>query len=82
MSLQLRRAALSIPLNIAEGRGRYSVADQRHFFRQARGSAYEVETLIEAATRQSFLKPDDAAALMAKANEVARLLSGLLRSLS
>lgn len=82
MSLQLRKAALSVALNIAEGRGRYSLPDQRHFLRQARGSACEVETLIEAASRQGFLSPADSVSLVAKANEVARLVSGLLRSIS
>jgi four helix bundle protein len=44
---QLVRAALSVPSNIAEGQGRSSTKDRRHYFVQARGSLYELETQLE-----------------------------------
>ena len=81
LSHQLRSAARSIPQNIAEGRGRYTVADQQHFYRQARGSVYETQTEIEIATRQDFLSTETAEDLMKQANEVGRLINGLLNSL-
>lgn len=44
---QIIRSALSVPSNIAEGQGRSTTRDRRHFFIQARGSLYELETQLE-----------------------------------
>ncbi len=81
LAQQLKRAAMSIPCNIAEGRGRYTVADQQHFYRQARGSVLEVQTEIEIAARQQFVTTEVYNELIERANEVGRLINGLLRSL-
>ncbi len=81
MTQQLKSAATSIPCNLAEGRGRYTIPDQRHFFRQARGSVYELQTAIEIAVRQQLMAGDAGAELLERANEVGRLINGLLRSL-
>src|SRR5436189_93105 len=48
---QLVRAALSVPSNIAEGEGRTTDRDRRHYLVQARGSLYEVETQLEVIMR-------------------------------
>lgn len=48
---QLVRSAFSVPSNIAEGQGRSTTRDRRHFFVQARGSLYELETQLEIITR-------------------------------
>jgi four helix bundle protein len=48
---QIVRAALSVPSNIAEGQGRSSTRDRRHFLVQARGSLYELETQLEILAR-------------------------------
>jgi four helix bundle protein len=48
---QLVRASFSVPSNIAEGQGRSTTPDRRHYLVQARGSLYEVETQLEIVTR-------------------------------
>ena len=48
---QLVRASCSVPNNIAEGQGRFTDRDRRHFHVQARGSLYELETQLEILTR-------------------------------
>jgi four helix bundle protein len=53
---QLVRAAMSIPSNIAEGQGRKTTRDRRHFLVVARGSLYELETQIEVVTRARLAK--------------------------
>ena len=81
LAQQLKTAATSIPCNIAEGSGRHTLPDQRHFFREARGSVYELQTEIEIARRQHFIDASVAADLKERANEVGRLINGLLRSI-
>ena len=51
---QIQRAANSVPSNIAEGHGRLTPRDWRHFLSMARGSLYEVETQLEIVTRTGF----------------------------
>ena len=80
LSQQMRAAAISIPCNIAEGRGRYTVADQTHFYRQARGSTYELQTQIEIARRLLLVGNEDGGRLNDLAAEVGRLINGLIRS--
>ena len=58
LTQQLCKAALSIPSNIAEGRGRGTRKDFRHFVMQARGSLYEVETQITAAQKLGYIGTD------------------------
>ena len=53
---QLVRAAISVPNNIAEGQGRLTTRDRRHFLVQARGSLYELETQLEIITRARLAK--------------------------
>ena len=53
---QLVRAACSVPNNIAEGQGRYTTRDRRHYLVQARGSLYEVETQLEILGRAHLAK--------------------------
>jgi four helix bundle protein len=78
---QLRRAALSVPSNIAEGRGRGTSRDYRRFLLQARGSLYEIETICELATRIGYLSVVDASQLQRKIQDVVRPLNGLIKSL-
>jgi four helix bundle protein len=78
--IQLRRAAVSIPSNIAEGRGRGTKKDFAHFLTQARGSLYEVETQIEFANELHYINAADAALLKA-CDELSRVLNGLINSI-
>ncbi|MGQ0534517.1 MAG: four helix bundle protein [Methanobacteriota archaeon] len=63
MTAQIRRAAVSVPTNIAEGDGRGSPANRLHFSNIALGSAHEVYTLVHAARRRGFLTLDQAQSL-------------------
>jgi four helix bundle protein len=78
---QVRRAASSIPLNIAEGQGRMGKAELRHHLSIAHGSLCELETQLELAP--DYGVPDDDALREARelAAEVGRILRGFLRSL-
>jgi four helix bundle protein len=82
LTTQMRRAATSIPNNIAEGHGRFSFRDFRQFLRKARGSALELETEIMIAKRQGFISAETESALLEKAGLVGRLINGLIRHLT
>ncbi|HWP40716.1 MAG TPA: four helix bundle protein [Tepidisphaeraceae bacterium] len=76
---QLRRAAVSIPSNIAEGFGRQSRPDLIKFLRVARGSLNELSTQIELAGDLGMLRVDQGLAELI--SELDRVLQGLIRSL-
>ncbi|MGO8793315.1 MAG: four helix bundle protein [Candidatus Sulfotelmatobacter sp.] len=78
---QLRRAAVSIPSNIAEGKEHYSNRDFARFLRQARGSLAEIETQILIAQERQYLSESAATKLTEQTNELGRILSGLINSL-
>jgi four helix bundle protein len=63
LARQMCRAAVSAPSNIAEGRGRVTRRDFRHFLIQARGSLYELETQLEIACRLQFISVESASVL-------------------
>jgi len=77
LSQQLRRAAISVPSNLAEGHGRSSRKELHLFVSNARGSKCEVETQLEIARNLEYLEKAEADALLAKASEIARMLNGL-----
>jgi four helix bundle protein len=79
---QIRRAAISIPSNIAEGQGRESVKEFLKHLSIAYGSLCEAETQIVIAGRLWYIKADASEKLMLRAGEVGRLINGLTRSLS
>jgi four helix bundle protein len=76
---QMRRAGLSVGANIAEGCGRGAGRDAARFYRIARGSAYEVVSLLEMLRLRSLLDADLFRALYAEADEIARMLTGLIK---
>src|SRR5437899_2880426 len=81
LTSQLRRAAVSIPSNIAEGQGRLTTGEFRHFLGNARGSLFEVQTQIHLATNLEYFDKPTARALVESSDEVGRILNGLLQSL-
>ena len=75
---QMRRAAVSVPSNIAEGKGRYSRKELVQFLFHARGSLLELQTQITIAQRLGYLAELDASELETQSGEVGRLLNGLV----
>ena len=78
---QLRRAAVSISSNIAEGSSRSSKTDFARFAEIAAGSVFEVVSQAFIAQRQNFLGEDRFRKIYADAEELSRMLSGLRKSL-
>jgi len=78
LQAQMRRAAVSVPSNIAEGHGRLDDGHFRQFLANARGSLFELQTQVELARDLGFLEQARFEALMESTEEVARLVNGLL----
>jgi four helix bundle protein len=81
LSSQLRRAAVSIPSNIAEGQGRRSTKEFKHFLSNAQGSLCEVETQVRIAGNLGYISQQTVEELLDKAGEIGRILHGLQASL-
>ena len=79
---QIRRAAVSVPSNIAEGHGRLTDSQFRHFLGNARGSLYELQTQIELAGDLGYIDKAHVQEMMELGWEVARLINGLVSVLS
>jgi S23 ribosomal protein. len=79
---QARRAAISVPANIAEGAGRRSTGEFIQFVGIARGSLAEIETLLVVAGRLGYLEATTQELLLSEVAEVGRMLTGLIHSLS
>lgn len=78
---QLRRAAVSVPSNIAEGQARLSTGDFRHFLGNARGSLVEIETQLLIAQELGYLEVQDCDNLLQSTAEIGRILNGLIAAL-
>lgn len=76
---QSRRAALSVVANLAEGAGRGTDGEFRRFVAIARGSLVELIVELELAKDLAYLSPEQASPLLDTANEVGRMLTGLLK---
>lgn len=81
LSNQMRRAAVSIPSNIAEGQGRSTTKDFCHFLCHSIGSVQELETQLLISRRQGFMDNKTQIACQDLIAEVGRILHGLLTSL-
>ena len=78
---QLRRAAVSVPSNIAEGHARQSTGEFRQFLGHARGSLVEIETQVLIAQRLGYVDSTRSVQLLERTAEIGKVLSGLLRAL-
>jgi four helix bundle protein len=78
---QLRRAAVSIPSNIAEGQAHHTNPEFVRFLRHARGSLAEIETQVLIAQDRKYVSPQMAEELIVKTDKLGRVLSGLINSL-
>jgi four helix bundle protein len=81
LTAQLRRAAVSVPSNIAEGQGRRTTDDEFvRFLKIALGSLCELETQVELALRLQLMGEKEAGALRPLCDEVGRVINGLIKS--
>jgi len=78
---QVRRCAVSIPSNIAEGYGRNSVSDYIRFLRIAAGSLYELQTQLDISLNLQYLQDEAYRKLFESSREIERMLSSLIRKL-
>ena len=78
----MRRCAISIPSNMAEGYGRNSTNEYLHFLPIATGSLYELQTQMEISMNLNYLNKDKFDKLYELSREIERMLSSLIRKLS
>jgi len=82
LTSQLRRAAVSIPSNIAEGQSLGSDGHFLHYLHISYGSLRELETQVMLANRLRFVRDEESRNLLEHCGEVGRLLNGLMKSIS
>jgi four helix bundle protein len=78
---QLEAAATSIPMNIAEGKGRHSTKELKHYLMIARGSLFETMTLLEIFQQKSWIPEKDFLQLTQQAIEISKLITAFHRNL-
>ncbi len=78
---QIRRSAVSVPANMAEGQGREHLGDYLRFLSAAKGSLMELETHAIIAERLEYLSPAEAQQALSVAADIGRMLSGLIARL-
>jgi four helix bundle protein len=82
LTSQIRRAAVSVPSNIAEGTGRITKGEFVQSVGHARGSLLEVETQLIVAQRLGYLDSNETDELLELTNEIGKITNGLIRSLT
>jgi four helix bundle protein len=78
---QLKRAAISITLNLAEGTGRMSKGDKRHFYTIARGSVYECVALLQILLDQQRIEQEFYDEMYGSFEKLSKMLLGMIRAL-
>jgi four helix bundle protein len=79
---QLGRASFSIPLNIAEGSGKFSKKDRKNYFTTARASLFECIAVLDILSDENDISKDEAERLMKDADELSRMLFAMIKNLS
>ena len=82
LTSQIRRSAVSIPSNIAEGAARSSIKEFRNFLSIALGSASELETQIIISNNLNYIKPGDKDTILSELTEIRKMIHGLRKSLN
>jgi four helix bundle protein len=78
---QIESSCTSAPMNIAEGKGRFSKKEFVHFLYIARGSLYETMTLLEMFSKRNWLSQEEFIAVKNETREIAKMLNGFINSL-
>ncbi len=79
---QLESATTSVPMNIAEGKGRNSKKEFLHFLYIARGSLYETLTLLELFKLRKWISKDQFDELECSSNQIAKMINGLIKTIA
>ncbi len=79
---QLGRASFSVPLNIAEGSGKFSKADRKNYFTTARASVFECIAVLDILTDEGEIKEQEFKEMMNKADELSRMLYAMIKNLT
>ena len=82
LTSQIRRSAISVPFNIAEGHGRENEGDFRRFLAIARGSLAELQTQLILSGELGFIDQKSIAPLLENTEEVARMIRGMQKNLA
>lgn len=82
LTSQMRRSAVTIPSNIAEGQGRATRGEFHQFLGHARGSLYELETQLVIASQLEYISTERCDGLLTDSRELGRILNGLMSSVS
>lgn len=78
---QFERAALSIPLNIAEGTSRFSKKDRKNFYTIARGSGFECASILDILSDEEEITTENAQQLLADLEEISKMLFSMIKKL-
>ena len=82
LTAQIRRSAVSVPSNIAEGYGRNSTQDYIRFLQIACGSLYELQTQLEISVNLKYMARENSESIFTLLNEIERMLNSMIKKLS